>query len=241
MEGDGLPATAPVSRAELDAVEVALANLDPVRQAQAAIRWVTERFGLDKVILTASMSDTVLTHLASGVAPGVRVLFLDTGYHFAETLGTADAVSAMLPIELVTVTPLLSVAEQDQRYGERLYERRPDQCCRMRKVEPLERGLAGNVAWMSGVRRVETFARAGTRLIGWDARRQMVKVNPLASWDDTQVEDYAAGHNVLVNPLREIGYTSIGCEPCTQPTEEGDDPRAGRWAGRGKTECGLHI
>jgi phosphoadenosine phosphosulfate reductase len=148
-------------------------------------------------------------------------------------------VAALYPVNVVTIGSELLVHEHEADYG-RLYETNPDLCCSMRKVWPLERALRGRVAWGSGVRRAESATRASTPVVAWDARRAKVKVSPLARWSDEQVEAYVAEHGVLVNPLRELGYASIGCAPCTRPVEEGEDPRAGRWAGLAKTECGLH-
>lgn len=236
---DLLPA--PGTPIEAEEVNAALASLTPLAQAEAAIRWVVGRFGLQQVILASSMGDEALVHLASEVAPGIRVLFLDTGYHFAETLGTRDAFAATRPIELITVTPRLDVAEQDAQYGAALYARDPDLCCAMRKVEPLERGLRGHMAWITGRRRVDAATRTDIPIVGWDYKREMVTVNPIAGWDDEDVASYVETHGVLRNPLRELGFTSIGCQPCTRPTKPGEDPRAGRWAGRTKTECGLHT
>jgi phosphoadenosine phosphosulfate reductase len=213
---------------------------DPVEQALAVLRWAGETFGEDFAV-TSSMADGLLAHLASRAVPGVNVVFLDTGYHFAETVGTRDWVSGVMPITLVNVLPEQTVAEQDAEYGERLHDRDPDLCCSLRKVRPLARALAGYAAWGSGVRRDESPTRAGTKVVDWDAKRGMVKVNPLAAWDQVDVDSYVAEHQVPVNPLQEIGYASIGCAPCTRPVAPGEDPRAGRWAGRGKTECGLHL
>ena len=213
---------------------------DPVEQALAVLRWAGETFG-DDFAVTSSMADGLLSHLASRAVPGVHVVFLDTGYHFAETIGTRDWVSGVMPITLVNVTPPQTVAEQDAQHGPRLHERDPDLCCSLRKVQPLAEALAGYTAWGSGVRRDESPTRAGTRVVDWDAKRGMVKVNPLAAWTQEHVDAYIAEHQVPVNPLQEIGYASIGCAPCTRPVAPGEDPRAGRWAGRGKTECGLHI
>ncbi|SEO76735.1 phosphoadenylyl-sulfate reductase [Trujillonella endophytica] len=213
---------------------------DPVEQALAVLAWAGETFGAGFAV-TSSMADGLLAHLASRSVPGVNVVFLDTGYHFAETIGTRDWVSGVLPITLVNVTAPQTVAEQDAEYGPELHQRDPDLCCSLRKVQPLAQALAGYVAWGSGVRRDEAPTRAGTRLVDWDAKRGMVKVNPLAAWTDADVDAYIAEHQVPVNPLQEIGYASIGCAPCTRPVAPGEDPRAGRWAGRGKTECGLHT
>jgi phosphoadenosine phosphosulfate reductase len=213
---------------------------DPVEQALAVLRWAGETFG-DDFAVTSSMADGLLSHLASRAVPGVHVVFLDTGYHFAETIGTRDWVSGVMPITLVNVTPPQTVAEQDAEYGGKLHDRDPDLCCSLRKVQPLAKALAGYTAWGSGVRRDESPTRAGTRVVDWDAKRGMVKVNPLAAWTQEHVDAYIAEHQVPVNPLQEIGYASIGCAPCTRPVAPGEDPRAGRWAGRGKTECGLHV
>jgi phosphoadenosine phosphosulfate reductase len=213
---------------------------DPVEQALAVLRWAGETFG-DDFAVTSSMADGLLSHLASRAVPGVNVVFLDTGYHFAETIGTRDWVSGVMPITLVNVPTAQTVAEQDAEYGAKLHDRDPDLCCSLRKVQPLAKALAGYTAWGSGVRRDESPTRAGTRVVDWDAKRGMVKVNPLAAWTQEHVDAYIAEHQVPVNPLQEIGYASIGCAPCTRPVAPGEDPRAGRWAGRGKTECGLHV
>ncbi len=206
--------------------------------AAEIVRWAHETFG-DKFVVTASMADGVLSHVASRAVPGVKVLFLDTGYHFVETIGTRDAVAAMYDVEVETVSHPLQVAQHEANYGQ-LYETYPDLCCAIRKVWPLDRALRPYDAWASGVRRAESSSRATTPVVGWDSRRKKVKINPLANWSDGQVEAYIAEHNILVNPLRSLGYASIGCAPCTQPVAAGEDPRSGRWAGTTKIECGIH-
>jgi len=212
---------------------------DRVEQALAVLRWAGMTFG-DDFAVTSSMADGLLAHLASEAMPGVQVVFLDTGYHFAETLGTRDWIAAQLPVRVVTVEPPQTVAEQDARYGPRLYERDPDLCCGLRKVRPLADALSGYAAWASGVRREESAARNDTKLVDWDDKREMIKINPLAAWTRDDVDDYIDEHGVPVNPLVELGYASIGCAPCTRPVAPGEDPRAGRWAGLAKTECGIH-
>ena len=213
---------------------------DPVEQALAVLRWAGQTFG-DDFAVTSSMADGLLSHLASRAVPGVNVVFLDTGYHFAETIGTRDWVSGVMPITLVNVLPEQTVAEQDAEYGARLHDRDPDLCCSLRKVQPLAKALAGYSAWGSGVRRDESPTRAGTKVVDWDAKRGMVKVNPIAAWTQDDVDGYVERHQVPVNPLFELGYGSIGCAPCTRPVAPGEDPRAGRWAGKNKVECGLHT
>jgi phosphoadenosine phosphosulfate reductase len=187
------------------------------------------------------MGDAVLAHLASRARPGVPVIFLDTGYHFPETIGTRDAVAATLPVTVRTIEPLWTVAEQDADLLPRLHDRDPDRCCWLRKVEPLGRALSPYTAWASGVRRDESPSRADTPVVTWDARRALVKVHPLATWTQDDVDGYIAEHGVLVNPLTYDGYPSIGCAPCTARVEPGADPRSGRWAGSAKTECGIHV
>jgi phosphoadenosine phosphosulfate reductase len=207
---------------------------------QEVLRWAAETFG-ERFVVTSSMGDGVLASLAASAAPGVEVVFLDTGYHFPETLGTRDAVAQVYDVRVRTVLPLLTVAEQDAEHGPDLWRRDPDACCALRKVEPLERALADRDAYATGVRRDESPTRAGTQVVEWDERRGKVKVNPLARWTQDDVEAYVAEHGVLVNPLQAEGFPSIGCAPCTRPVAAGEDLRAGRWAGTPKTECGLHA
>jgi phosphoadenosine phosphosulfate reductase len=207
--------------------------------AEVIIEWAVATFGA-RFCITSSMGDAVLSHLASKVAPGIDVVFLDTGYHFAETIGTRDAVAATMPVNLLTITPVQSVAEQDAEYGPDLYKRDPDLCCALRKVAPLKDSLADYDAWATGLRRAETHNRVIAPVVGWDEKKQKVKVSPLARWTDDEVERYIAENGVLVNPLQYDGYPSIGCWPCTQRVAPGEDPRSGRWAGIAKTECGIN-
>ncbi|GAA1428413.1 phosphoadenylyl-sulfate reductase [Microlunatus lacustris] len=201
--------------------------------------WAAERFG-SGLVVTSSMADTVMIHLAEQVAPGIDVVFLDTGYHFVETIGTRDAVRAVHDVNVIDVTADLTVAEQDARYGRDLFATDPDRCCAMRKVAPLSRALEPYAAWATGLRRADSAARAQTPVVSWDARRHLIKVAPIATWSDTDVADYIERNGLMVNPLLEDGYASIGCEPCTARSTD-DDARGGRWAGRAKTECGIHL
>ncbi|MFG2935697.1 phosphoadenylyl-sulfate reductase [Streptomyces sp. NPDC048282] len=203
------------------------------------LRWAASTFGR-RFCVTSSMEDTVVVHLASRVQKGVDVVFLDTGYHFPETIGTRDAVEAVMDVNVITLTPRQTVAEQDAQYGPRLHDRDPDLCCRLRKVHPLEAGLEHYDAWVTGLRRDDSPTRANTPVVGWDEKRQKVKISPIARWTQDDVDDYVAEHGVLTNPLLMDGYTSVGCAPCTRRVLEGEDTRAGRWAGQAKTECGLH-
>jgi len=207
--------------------------------AEQVLRWVAGTFG-DRWCVASNMQDAVLVHLAGVARPGVDVLFLDTGYHFAETVGTRDAVAAVYPVNVVDARPLRTVAEQDAAEGPRLFERDPGRCCALRKVAPLAAALRRYDAWVTGVRRVDAPTRTGTPIVGYDERFDLVKVNPLAAWTDEDVAGYIQRHGVLVNPLVAEGYPSIGCAPCTAKPRPGTDPRSGRWAGLAKTECGLH-
>ncbi|BBX69452.1 phosphoadenosine phosphosulfate reductase [Mycolicibacterium psychrotolerans] len=216
------------------------AELGPNASAADLLRWTDENFG-GNYIVASNMQDAVLVDLAAKMRPGVDVLFLDTGYHFVETIGTRDAVEAVYDVNVVNVRPEKSVAEQDSLFGKNLFERTPNECCRMRKVEPLSKALRGYSAWVTGIRRVEAPTRANAPLISWDKAFGLVKINPLAAWSDDDMQGYIDTHGVLVNPLVDEGYPSIGCAPCTAKPIAGADPRSGRWAGQSKTECGLHA
>ncbi|WP_347565457.1 phosphoadenylyl-sulfate reductase [Nocardioides sp. IC4_145] len=208
--------------------------------AEVIIEWAAATFG-ERFCITSSMGDAALAHLASTVVPGIDVVFLDTGYHFVETIGTRDAVAATMDVNLLTITPVQSVAEQDAAHGTDLYKTDPDLCCKLRKVQPLADALSGYDAWATGLRRAETHNRVIAPVIGWDAKKGKVKVSPLARWSDEQMDRYIAENGVLVNPLVYDGYPSIGCAPCTRRVAPGEDPRSGRWAGTNKTECGIHT
>jgi phosphoadenosine phosphosulfate reductase len=208
--------------------------------AEELLRWTDENFGTSYVV-ASNMQDAVLVDLAAKVRPGVDILFLDTGYHFVETIGTRDAVEAVYDVNIVNVTAENSVAKQDELFGKDLFAREPNECCRMRKVEPLGKALKGYSAWVTGIRRVEAPTRANAPLISWDRAFNLVKINPLAAWTDDDMQAYIEANDVLVNPLVFEGYPSIGCAPCTAKPVEGADPRSGRWAGQSKTECGLHA
>ncbi|HZC71820.1 MAG TPA: phosphoadenylyl-sulfate reductase [Jatrophihabitans sp.] len=201
--------------------------------------WADEQFGSSWAV-ASSMADAVVPSLAAKVRPGVDILFLDTGYHFAETIGMRDAVSAMLPVNVRTLTARQTVAQQDASFGARLYERNPDQCCALRKVLPLRAALKDYTAWASGLRRDEAESRKDVRVVEWDEQRSMVKLNPIATWTQDDVDRYIADNGILVNPLLSDGYGSIGCWPCTRRLKPGEDARAGRWSGTNKVECGLH-
>ena len=205
------------------------------------LAWAARTFGDSLAVACSMAGDTVVVDLAATALPGVDVLFLDTGYHFAETLGTRAALEVSLDVTVVDVRPEQSVAEQDATHGKDLFARDPGQCCQLRKVVPLDRELAGYEAWVTGVRREDNALRANAQLVEWDARHGMVKINPVAPWTFDELLEHAQRRNVPVNPLLADGYPSIGCRPCTRRVAPGEDPRAGRWAGLSKTECGIHL
>ena len=224
------------------------AELEGAR-ATELLKWAEENFGgvngprgwaTCNYVVASNMQDAVLVDLAARVRPGVPVIFLDTGYHFVETIGTRDAVESVYDIRVLNVTPEHTVAEQDRLLGKDLFARDPGECCRLRKVAPLGKALRGYSAWVTGLRRVEAPTRAKAPLISFDEAFKLVKVNPLATWSDEDIQDYIEANNVLVNPLVFDGYPSIGCAPCTAKPADGADPRSGRWQGMGKIECGLH-
>ena len=199
--------------------------------ASKIIQWAVDNFA-PHLCLSASMTDAVLVDLAVQVFPAIEVVFIDTGYHFPETLETVETVRRRYGLNL----RMMTVAHHD----EELWRIDPENCCSAVKVGQLDRALMGKAAWMSGLRRAEASTRETAPIVVRDLRG-LVKVNPIATWSDEDVAGYIADHDVPVNPLTLQGYPSIGCMPCTLPVTDGEDPRAGRWAGRDKTECGIHA
>ncbi len=227
VEGRSIPAVA-LGDERLD-----LASLNDEFEhlpASKIIQWAVDRFG-PHLCLTASMTDAVLIDLAMSVEPAIEVVFIDTGYHFPETLDTVERVRRHYGLNL----RIMTVAH----HAEELWRIDPENCCSAVKVGQLDRALAGKAAWMSGLRRDEADTRATAPIIGHDLRG-LIKINPLATWTDADVWAYVDEHDIIYNPLIDAGYLSIGCMPCTRPVADGEDARSGRWAGRDKTECGLH-
>ncbi len=207
--------------------------------AHTILEWAAE-YAPGPVVVTLSMENTVLAELASKHLPGADFLFLDTEYHFPETLEVADAVEARYPQHtLVRAKAVLSRSEQDATYGPSLYLREPTACCRMRKVEPLAVHMSPYVGWVTGLRRADGPTRAEAPALSLDATGRL-KISPLVTWSLEDTEKYEEDNDLIIHPLTRQGYPSIGCATCTQPVAEGEDPRAGRWAFANKTECGLH-
>lgn len=186
-------------------------------------------------------SGMVVLDLAMGIDRSIPVYYIDTGLLFAQTHELAERVAAKYGIAPIAVKPRLALAEQASAYGEALWERDPDACCALRKVEPQFEFLRGFDAWISGIRRDQTIERRGTPVVQWDDRFGLVKINPLAAWTEREVWDYVVQHNLDYNALHDRGFPSIGCTPCTRAAAHAGDARAGRWAGSAKTECGLHA
>jgi phosphoadenosine phosphosulfate reductase len=226
--------------AERDSALAAISAALEGKPAEEIAAWTASAFGTN-VIIAASMQDVILPHLFAQLIPDVEVLFLQTGYHFAETLLTRDVAARHLPITVIEALPAQSVAEQDAQYGEKLHHRDPNLCCFLRKVDPLARALEGRAAWVTGVRRIEAPSRADAPIVSWDDKHDLVKINPLVAWSDEDVEGYQVEYDLPRNPLVAQGYPSIGCAPCTRKVAPGEDPRAGRWSGNDKTECGIHT
>jgi phosphoadenosine phosphosulfate reductase len=199
--------------------------------ASKIIQFAVDTFA-PHLCMTASMTDAVLIDLAVKVDPAIEVVFIDTGYHFPETLATVEEVRRHYGLNL----RMMTVARQQ----EDLWAADPENCCSAVKVGQLDRALAGKRAWMSGLRRNEATSRESAPIIARDLRG-LVKINPIATWSDLDVQSYIDQHEIIVNPLTKQGYPSIGCMPCTTPVADGEDPRAGRWRGSDKTECGLHL
>ncbi|HEU5098455.1 MAG TPA: phosphoadenylyl-sulfate reductase [Roseiflexaceae bacterium] len=213
------------------------------RSAEDLLDWATARFG-QQIVLTCSFSGAsgmVLLDMIARIGCGTPVMFLDTDLLFPETYALAEEAARRYGVAIERRRPALTLAEQEIQEGPRLYERDPDRCCGIRKVAPLADALRPYAAWISGIRRDQSATRAGTELVQWNTRHNLLKIHPLAYWTERDVWRYIHAHQVPYNPLLDQGYSSIGCAPCTRKSGAGEDQRAGRWAGFAKTECGIHI
>ena len=225
-----------VDVAELGRWSGLLAARTPVEVlAAAAGRWPAIRFGTGFGLEGCALVDMIARHRLP-----VDVFTLDTGLLFAETYALWRRLEQRYGVTIRPVRPALTVAQQAALFGERLWEKDPDRCCALRKVEPLRAALLGAQAWVTSIRRDQTSDRATAGVLEWDERFGLVKVNPLAHWTSADVREYLRAHDVPTSPLHERGYPSVGCMPCTTPVAAGEAARAGRWRGQEKTECGLH-
>jgi phosphoadenosine phosphosulfate reductase len=210
--------------------------------SEQALRWGLSRFARSLSIASSfGAEDVVLIDIASRTGLPFRVFTLDTDFLFPETYALIEIVEKRYGIGVERTRPELTPEEQAEQFSPALWASRPDQCCNIRKVEPLKKYLSGLQAWVTGVRRDQAPTRAHTKKLEWDAKFGLVKINPLADWTWNQVWDYIKAHDVPYNPLHDKNYPSIGCTYCTRPVEAGEDPRAGRWSGFTKIECGLHL
>jgi phosphoadenosine phosphosulfate reductase len=206
------------------------------------LRWAVATFHPRLTMATAFGAEgCCLIHMLAEIEPAVRIFNLETGYQFAETLELHERIKERYGIEVELIRPELSVADYEAKNHGPLYVLQPDRCCHDRKIIPLRRALVGYEAWISAIRRDQTSHRAKADVVQWDAKFGLVKVNPLLTWTKREVWGFIAEHEVPYNPLHDQGYPSIGCWPCTRPVANGQDERAGRWAGTEKKECGLHI
>lgn len=214
----------------------------PLAVAEGAVAWMGRQLGATAVLAASfGVEDCVLVEIVSRLAPCVPVFYLDTGLLFPETHRTRDRLVERYGIVPVRVGAQLTLAEQAAAHGPELFRRDPDLCCEIRKVRPLQAFLATRQGWITGIRREQSPARRSAPVLQWDERFGLVKCNPLVTWTQRDVWRYVHEREIPYNPLHDQGYPSIGCTPCTRPVAPGEDPRAGRWAGFGKTECGLHA
>jgi phosphoadenosine phosphosulfate reductase len=209
---------------------------------QEVLRWAVDAFFPKLTMATAFGAEgCCIIHMLAAIQPKVRIFNLDTGYQFQETLDLRERIKDRYGIEVEYVRPEMTVAEYEEDHGGPLYRHRPDQCCHDRKVLPLRRAVVGYRAWISAIRRDQTSDRAAAKVVDWDAKFNLVKVNPLLAWTKKDVWSFVLKHDIPYNSLHDQGFPSIGCWPCTQAVGDGEDERAGRWAGMKKKECGLHV
>lgn len=222
----------------LQAISLELEEAEP----HGILAWATQQYP-EGLVLASSFGaeDMVLIDMWTRVTENPTVFYLDTGLLFPETYALIRQVEERYGLEAVRVTPALSLEVQAAHYGPALWFQNPDLCCAIRKIEPLTRYLHDKSAWITGIRRDQTPQRRNAPVVGFDDRHRLVKINPLARWTQKDVFRYLVKNHVPYNPLHDFGYPSIGCVPCTRPVNPGEDPRAGRWAGQEKTECGLHL
>ncbi|WP_058300228.1 phosphoadenylyl-sulfate reductase [Gorillibacterium timonense] len=210
------------------------------RNAEEAIQAAVRRFPNLTLACSFGAEDIVLVDLLHQVKPDADVFYLDTSLHFAETYETKNRLEQLYGKSFIQVLPKLTLEEQAQEYGNELWSSDPNACCNIRKVSPLTEILSHYDAWITGIRRDQAPTRANSRKVEYDGKFGLVKFNPLADWTSEDVWAYIREHELFYNPLHDQNYPSIGCEKCTRPVLNGEDPRAGRWAGFEKTECGLH-
>jgi phosphoadenosine phosphosulfate reductase len=226
----------------LPSVDLVEANEKLVNaRPQEILRWAVETFATKLTMATAfGPEGCAILHMLSEIDTNVRVFNLDTGYQFAETLELRERIARRYGIEVEYIRAESTVPEYEASNGGPIFATDPDRCCRDRKILPLRRAVEGYDAWISAIRADQSAHRAKADVVGWDSKFGLVKINPLLKWTKRDVWAFVVTNNVPYNPLHDQGYPSIGCWPCTKPVHQGEDERAGRWAGQAKTECGLH-
>lgn len=220
-------------------IREAAETLEP-QSPEAVLKWAVETFPNIVFACSFGAEDVVLVDMLQRISPSTDIFYLDTDLHFKETYETRDRLEAHYGLKFIRVSPKLTLEEQASRHGDELWKTDPNACCNIRKVEPLARILGKYEAWITGIRRDQAPTRANAKKVEYDVKFGLVKFNPLASWTSDDVWNYIREHKLIYNPLHDQNYPSIGCEKCTRPVKPGEDPRAGRWAGFEKTECGLH-
>lgn len=224
---------------ELAHLQVRFENAYP----QDILRWATEAYGSRLALVTSFQPTGIVTaHMLSEIAPRTPVLTIDTGLLFPETYRLIDELEDRLDLNVRRIRPRLSLEQQAAEYGQQLWQRNPNTCCHLRKVQPLNAALTGFDAWIAGLRRDQSSGRSQVQMIDQDRRHPgMVKLAPLATWTEDMIWSYIHAYDLPYNELHDRGYPSIGCWPCTRPVENGEDQRAGRWSGHAKTECGINF
>jgi phosphoadenosine phosphosulfate reductase len=218
-----------------------LAQKFELSSVEEILQWAVERFS-QRLVMTSNFGaeGVVVIDKLARIAPQTPIIYLDTGFQFAETDILKERLRTLYDLNIIEQRAALSVTDQNRIHGERLFERDPDLCCRIRKVEPLADSLKGYEAWIAALRRDQSPTRANIGIIEWNARHGLVKINPLAGWTRKDVWDYIVRNRLPYNPLYDDGYTSIGCAPCTRRVAAGQHERSGRWDGQ-KLECGIHT
>jgi phosphoadenosine phosphosulfate reductase len=204
------------------------------------LRLAVESFPKLTLACSFGAEDVVLVDMLQKINPNVDIFYLDTNVHFADTYATRDRLEQHYGKKFVQVLPKLTLDDQAQQFGDELWKSNPNQCCGIRKVDPLTEVLKNYDAWITGIRRDQAPTRANAKKVEYDVKFGLIKFNPLASWTNEDVWNYIRANDVIYNPLHDKNYPSIGCEHCTRPVAAGEDPRAGRWADSDKVECGLH-
>ncbi|HEX2069967.1 MAG TPA: phosphoadenylyl-sulfate reductase [Actinomycetota bacterium] len=210
------------------------------------VRWALEESGLERVAIASAFQaeGTAIIHMAVEIRPDIPILFLETGFHFAETLSFKNRLTEALGLNVVELTGDYTVEQQAETFGPRLYQRDPKLCCELNKVAPFNRALKDLDGWITGMRRDSAWTRANAPILSWtelDSGPRLLKVNPIANWTRRDTWAYLKRHDLPHNPLYDLGYASIGCAPCTRLVFQGEDERAGRWSGLLRTECGIHV